>query len=381
MPECQEHTATIFDKGGTRPLFELDGLFDVRWSRRLDDTSVAHAYVNVAKASCSKELGEIFPMRHELAIYNNGDKVWEGPITYTKESRGVYRIDAKDVSFYTNRLGLSLRYASYRSDGSETVLNRLERMFRYEVRRLERDPRLSVNMTSHLQFYTSAGDARTTKVTEPYEKYLFEELDDLAWRNGVDYGTVGRRMYFMDVHNPIGRIRQLTQEDFEEDIEVITYGAEICTIAYVSDRTGRYASAGPGHEAFYGLIELVQGSYYDDEDDESQPEIPLHLMQEQAERDFAPRYPFFSVVRVPENTSLNLDTFSKLRDQLVPGVRAPISSNETTRRVQQMLKLKTLNVRDNQNGVVVSVTFVPASEENGNKNEDGNELPPLVPGG
>lgn len=362
IDDRDHHVVSIFEKGGTRRLFDLDRVTTLRWSRKMDDTGEATVRLVPPFGSCGGRLSEIIPMRHELVIFYGGRRAWEGPITLVQDVPGQFSIKAKDVSFYLNRMVMREAHGS-RTAGrrGEPTIQRLMRIIQAEGARFE-DSSLPINVLPHLRAYESESDPRTTRSTEAGEKYVFDELDDLAWRGGIDYGVAGRMIYLMDTDTPVGQTRRLTSSDFTSPVEVVLYGAELSTEAYVTDRQGRWVSYGPGDSPYYGRVELLHGNYAESDDPEAAAAVPLSEMRDQAVRDFAPRYPLPMTVRVPQNATLQHSTFYELYDYLFPGVRVPLTAEGTVHNVSRMMKLKDLNVEEFEGRSSANVTLIPASE-------------------
>lgn len=360
--EHNHHRVSIFEKGGKHRLFDLDKTEMIRWSRELDHTGEATIVLTPPFGNCHTRLSEITAMRHEVVIYFNGKRSWEGPVTYIKDRPGEFTIKAKDVTYYLNRMVMTERHTSRLAGGArETVIDRMWRIIQREGARFELDP-LPINVLPYVTMLKGDSDVKTARTTLAGEKYVFDELDDLAWKNGIDYGVAGRRIYMMDTDTGAGQVRRLTTADFMDPVEVIFYGAELATEAFVTDRQGRYVSHGPGTSPFYGRVELLHGNYAEADNPEAAAAIPISDMRSQAQRDFSPRYPLPMAVRVPQNAGLNHNTFLELYNSLFPGVRVPITAEGTVHSVSRMMKLKSLKVEELEGQVTASVTLSPATE-------------------
>lgn len=358
------HSISIFEKGGRRRLFDLSGVTYVSWARELDETSQAEVRLAPPPPDCLTDLAMLRPMRHELVVHMDGKRVWEGPITLVHDNPGEFKISAKDITYYLNRMIMKEDHNSRSESGEgESVVDRVMRIITVEAERFEREP-LPINVTPYLQAITRPTDPRTVRKTVAGEKYVYEELDDLAWRNGIDFGVVGRRLYVADVDTPIGETRRLTSADFTSEVEIVMYGAELATETGVTDRQGRLFTHGPGNSPYYGRVELLHGNYAEGDDPEEAAAVPDEEMRSQAIRDFAGRYPLPMVVRVPENATMTHETFLELHPLLMPGVRIPITAVGTVHQVSRMMKLKRLRVTESEQGGLVSqVTLSPATTQ------------------
>lgn len=358
----QNHTVSIYDRGGVYPLGELSGLDLVRWGRVRDDISQATVRVT-AQPDCSRLLANLATNRHEVIIHRKGVRSWEGPITHLQYRGNTVQITARDLLHYTNRTSIK-EPLSNPYPRMVSVVKRAETLLLREMA-MHEEPRHStvppLNLLRGVKAIYDEDDAQNSSTTRPYEKYVWEELDDLAHTGGLDYTMVGRNLYLYDTHTDIGSGRLLTDADFEQDVIVTIYGVELATISSVTDRRGRWASVGED-DAFYGAIELLHGTYNEDEDpeDPDYQEVSIEEMREQAVRNMIGRYPLPLVVRVPENSSISSRTFEELEAYMIPGVRFPLRSTSTLRSVEQVQKLDSLRVEETAGGERINVTLSAA---------------------
>lgn len=358
----QNHTATIYDRGGVVPLGELTRLRDVRWNRVRDDISQASVRLT-SSPDCASLLGELATNRHELVLHRKGVRVWEGPITHLQYRGSDIQIGARDLLHYANRTAIK-EPLSNSYPRMVSVVERALTLLRREMAMHEEphfDSVPSLNFLPGVQAFFDDDDAQNSSTTLPYEKYVWEELDDLAHTGGLDYTMVGRNTYLYDTHTNIGEGRRLTDEDFESDVIVTIYGMELATISTVSDRRGRWASVGQD-DPFYGAIELLHGTYNedDDPDDPDFQEVSIEEMREQALRNMVGRFPLPLVVRVPQNASIRAETFEELQAYLIPGVRFPLRSTSTVKSVEQIQKLDNVSVQETSTGERISISLSPA---------------------
>ena len=103
--------AVIYERGGTRRLFTLPAVEQLDWGRALDGISRATITCTPAAAAdggltwrgadCAGLLSSINPWAHEVVIYRNGSRVWEGPVLRPAQKRGAVTIQASDVLGWT----------------------------------------------------------------------------------------------------------------------------------------------------------------------------------------------------------------------------------------------------------------------------------------
>lgn len=359
---CVNHTVYLFDRGGTNRIQQLAPPVQVRWQRVRDDVSAAS--VQLASPECLANVDTIEPGRHELVIYHGKDRVWEGPVSLVRYERGVVTVEAKDVCFYLQRLisrqGLNNAYPNI-----DTSVNRARTLLEQEVPRLEvLDP--PVNLLQHLVTYHHADDARTSKSTIPFQMTVFEDIDDLAAKSGIDYTVVGRSIIIHDTHLPLSRTATLTEADFDGDVVVTSYGNELATFAAVTGADGVYGTAVASEEVdevtgehpYYGVWEILDDAY-DEEGDSAAP--TQAELNSQAKRNLSGRLPTPVTVRVPDGSSLSVYSAVTL-DDLVPGVQVPLVATLTGRNLSQMQKLDKVDVEETAEGEQVRITLSPESE-------------------
>jgi hypothetical protein len=359
MSSCTKHRAFLYDRGGERRIGELEPLTQVRWGRSRDDTSIGNIFVRTPSRECEQIVAQIEPSRHELVIFRGDERVWEGPIVRSSETGSLIEVDARDVTWYLNRTIMRKAYSNaYPRIGYVTT--RLKKILTDELARKEAlNP--PINVLPHLRVTTHSKTPRTSRATKRYEKYVFEELDSLAAKNGVDYTTVGRAIYINGVKDVIGTGPSLSSADFDGDLTVTAYGVETATRSVVTDGLGRWGSHG-GQDPYYGEIEVLH-TIYDEDTTTAQREadrVTTAEMASQAQRNMSGRYPTPVVIRVPENSTLRPSRADEIMDYLIPGVRFKIVSDKTYRQVSQVQKLDRVVFTETPQGESITVTFSPA---------------------
>lgn len=357
MPiDCVDnHHLLIYDRGAKRRLKEIIDLTQVKWNRIRDDTSDAQIDLNGRSCTAQSDfLSEIEPGRHEAVIYRGDERVWEGPITrcsYTRSSMSIY---ARDITHYLYKTAMRVAYSSA-NPNIETVTGRIERIIRAEVARKEA---LGYNILDFLDVRHFAGEAKTSAVTKAYESTVWEHLDSLAAKSGIDYVTVGRQLVIWDTSNPIGQTRMATENDFLGELEVNAYGMDLVTRAISTDGQGNFGIAGPETDPYYGEVEQVYTAY-DEESGETQP--TQSELQSQAERNLNGHNPTPVLVRIPDGSTLNPNGVLSLSD-LVPGVYIPLQATLPARTFSQMQKLSKMEVTETADGETITVSMAPASQ-------------------
>lgn len=367
---CGTYRVFVYDRGGKTRRGEITPIRRLQWDRRRDDISQAILHTNGFDEDCGQLLSTLHSWMHEIVIFRDGERVWEGPIVRITESIDGVEIDARDPMVYVYRrimrMGYNDSYHATLNPDLESVVFRAYRIIQdalgYD------DP----NVLPYLTPVQFPDDAREGRVVPGWSKSAWEEVDDLAANAGLDYTTVGRRIILWDVHRSIGELPEMRNGDFSDPVKVTEYGMSAANVFAVSSNTGFYGVSqvfvtDPGP---YGHIEQIASAY--GESDTSAPANPTTVAQKQAlintltnqaERNLGNRYPSPVVVRVPDRTTL-MPTVGVGINQLVPGVWIPLRSVGVLRTVTQTQKLDNLTVTYNpeeQEKVMVTLSPVPSA--------------------
>lgn len=375
---CKTNRVFLYDRGGMKLLTPLDqNVTSVKWGRLRDDSSEAVVKIATRGIDCDPTIGLARAGRTELVIMRGDERVWEGPVTHIQYTRDEVQITAHDVAYYLRWMIMTKAYNdSY--PNNTTVLRRVERILANEMPRFEAQvPPL--NIQPHLQFHHNTGDAGTSSNTKQYAMGVYEHVDTLAARSGLDYTALGRAIHFWDTHQPaMGQTPPVYDDDFMSGVVITEYGADLLTISAITDGKGRYAEVG-GPDDYYGRVESVDTAYdedtgndWDDPNQETKPDEPsVEDMKSQAQRVLAGHNPTPLVVRVPDNSMLNPKATLTI-SQLVPGVWIPLSAELPGRRLAQMQKLDSMTVEETEAGESISVVMSPAPKQGSNA-VDGEE--------
>jgi hypothetical protein len=359
---CEIHTVFLFDRGGLRLLGTLGKTSRVKWERLRDDISQAEVKVAARDSDCDFTLGLASAGRSEMVIYRGDERVWEGPVTHIAYQGNGVTITARDVGHYIYRTIMKSEYdSSY--PNIETCTNRARRILVAEMARMEaQDP--PVNVLPYLVVHENAENSGTSAHTLKYEMTVYEHIDALAARGGLDYTVIGRALHLWDTHFPIGQTATVTADDFIGEVVITEYGMELATVSAITDGKGRAGEVG-GADPYYGLVEILDTAYEEstgdnwDEAGGVQEPPSIADMRSQAQRVLAGRNPTPVVVRVPDNSTLNPDGVLTIAD-LVPGTFIPLQANLPGRAVSQMQKLDRVTVEETPDGETIQVVLSPA---------------------
>jgi hypothetical protein len=357
---CARHTAAIYDRGGMYRVGPLDGVVDVKWERKRDDMSMATVGVMGLTEECRTLLANLEPNRHELVIFRDTERVWEGPISHVEYLPDRVNIEARDVMYYAYRL--IRRTAVDLSEvvpPTKVVQYMKDVLVREFARREAEDP--PINVSPFITGFLSADDVETKRVKEAYSNTLFEEIDDIGRYAGCDYTVVGRRIILSDVHTVFYQTPAVSEADFLGDVVVTAYGLQHATFAAVTDGEGIFGTAG-GPDPYYGHWEVLVTTEDEEGDEEAPDEADPAVLAEQAARSLRGMNPVPFLVRLPENSTLNPNGALSMAD-LVPGARVPLRATLAARTFTMMQKLDSMEVTESA-GVAekITVSLSQASE-------------------
>lgn len=364
----------VYDRGGEVMRRELQFVDKVTWSRKRDDISSATIMLSDWDEETRAFLGTLRSWLHEIVIFRDGVRVWEGPILRISGSKTRLEIEAKDAMAYLYRRILRQGY-----NDNFRVVNGVKFGLTPVPRRAARialnaliydDP----NVLPYLTELTHPDDAPVSRKVPAFSRTAWEEIDDLAANNGLDYTVVGRRIVFWDTHQPIGRLPEMRDGDFSDDLVITEYGASAANVFAVTTSTAIYGVATKGLDenglpGDIGFIEQLASAYGDSEAEASSQALTRAArneleasLREQANRNISSRWPPPVHVRVPDNSSLN-PTLNITINQLVPGVWIPLRAQETVREIVQWQKLDSLTVMQDGSGERIAVVMSPAPNE------------------
>jgi hypothetical protein len=351
-----EHRVLVIDRGGQQIVGELTNLARVKWGRVRDD--ISEAEVDITASNCSSQediLSSIEPGRHEFRIVRSDGAVWEGPITRMQLNRTGATFYARDVMHYAYRTVMRSGYNNAYPNIA-FVTTRAKTILLAELARKEAlTP--PINVLPYLVEHHLATDAQTSRVTLPMQYTVFEHIDDMAAKAGMDYTVIGRAIHLWDTSVPMGYGPRITENDFTGDMNVTIYGMELATNAIVTDGQGNWGEAVVA-DTYYGNVEVL-ATAYDEKEDEGPPPSSAE-MASQAQRNLYGRYPTPVIVNIPAGSSLNRAGVVSM-DDLVPGVYFDLTVERFGRVFSQTQKLNKMDVEETAAGETVTVDMGPAT--------------------
>ena len=390
---CGEYRVFVYEQGGRRIIGEVHALAVMQFNRVRDDISTCTLSTNgLGDEDCGAFYASIRSWMHELVVFRDGVRVWEGPITRITYTTTDVEFEARDVMVYVYRRIMRQGYDdAYRiternpdgsvksHEGVNDVLARAETIIANAL--APYDP----NVLQYLTIITAPNDARESRSVPDWSTTAWEQIDDLAATAGIDYTVIGRRIVLWDTHTPIGRLPTMTDGDFSDSPIVSEYGMQACTFMAVSNGSGiagtieiTNPTRPPGTPAFYpyGPLEMLASSYNETAASGTDTLTPAAIAElqkglvDQAERNIAHRWPTPLIVRVPDNSSLSPECAIGFQ-QLIPGVWIPLRASGTPRVVTQWQKLDSVTVDVDETGEKVQVVLSPAP--NGGADPDADE--------
>lgn len=352
-----KHEVFLADRGGRDSdiIEKLDGLTLVRWNRVRDDVSEHEVALQGMGKDCRAALtAPGLTMRKELVVKRNGKRVWEGPIYRAHIGRDSARLFCRDILLFAQRTPCLNKHSSaFSAGGPHYVTQRTLTIWGQEMGIWEP---WGANIMDGIVVRQNSKTAKTTRVSEKGSQYVWDDMEELAARSGMDYTVVNRSLYLFDTHQFLGQGRRLTDADFLADLEVVEYGLELAVRSLVTDGQGHYAVSTLDDD-YYGPFGLLASAY---DVNTAKERIPQSELADQAKRNARSRYPAPVVLRVPESSQLNPDVVESLMPFLIPGTGFPVFSESTGRRVEMMQKLDRLEVEETPAGETVRVAMSAA---------------------
>lgn len=377
------HTVQIVDRGGSRKIAQLRNLTQVEWGRILEGKSLST--VQLTGRNCDQqadELSKIESRRHEMVVFRQGVRVWEGPIKSVTTTRGFAEIVAADGSEYLDFTALSKEWPlDTGTPGATTwarMTYRVEAIIAYE---LSTDYEMVVgtggaahtvtvprwetidtpaNILPHLEVrHSETLQARSS--TLPFEMTVGEHLYNLS-EGGLAYTWIGRKLLIWDVAQSIGSIKTLTEADFYGDPSLKQSGGDHWSIAHRraqqnEDSTIPSVGNAGGPDDYYGVwTHIVSSSEEDGSDTPTQD-----ALNSQAQRALVGRNPVPLTLSLPTGAGLKLGPDLTI-NELVPGVDVPVLAQLNLRKMAQRQRLSELKVTETADGEKISVTLIPIGE-------------------
>lgn len=215
------NTFYLYDKGGTRQLGVFERTPTKVWTRTLDGISTAQITVTVPgdDADCADWLGQIRAWRHELVVFRDDRRVWEGPISRVVFLPGLVQVLARDVLGWMDRRSHRGRFTDP-ANGVAEVIQAVQDACTYD------DP----NVADYVLGYTDQAPLVTTAVNR-HDSTYWDAIGDVL-DQGVHVTAVGRAVVSWAAAAPISRTVTLESgSSLSADVSVIEDGLSLATRA------------------------------------------------------------------------------------------------------------------------------------------------------
>lgn len=351
---------------------DLTGIISVTWERVLDDYSEARIRFRPRRGDdCCGKLKPTFdargrllwpglwPWAHELAIYRDGDLVWQGPVfsidetINPDESTEFIQITARDFLGWLDRR--TVHTDIFMNDQFYDLSSIADRIIRDAFQ--PDDP----GVLAHLQVRMSGRKGKHS--VRHWEARSGDELREIA-KGGLDFTSVGRAIIVgspsRDETVPTIVLRA---KDFQSGIEIRVVGAEAATAGIaVGGTPTEEGSTAPiedvppkkqywgSKDPFFGLIEnwTQSESVQDDE-------FLLWIAKQKVAEGNPPPY----TLSIPADSSLSPDAPVSIHN-LVPSTYFTVSISGTCRTLSQYMRLSHVRVTwEEKAPETVGVTFIP----------------------
>lgn len=369
-PCVNGHTILITDRGGSNRYMEVKDVTEVRWSRLTDQRSTAT--ITITGASCRRQeerLAGVEPRRHEVVIYRGDERVWEGPVRYTRTGRDKVTIFAADVLEYAAYRPLTKWWPGPDKGGPSLMTDRIEQILEYELTTDYLAPGTSrvvpswetidppIGVIEHLDI--RPGDILTRSEAFPFEMTVLEHMTNLA-RGGLDFTTVGRRIVVWDSAKAIGATRTMTEADIDGDPTIYANGEDLIAVQHVVGQPVQ--DAPPGDTANVGSY--VRGfDFYGPwahlhtrSDEDSESTTMQAALSTQARDLSAGGVPVPIDLNIGNSSSVRLDATLGIND-LVAGVEIPVVARLMGRDIQRTQRLISLTVSETAQGESISANI------------------------
>lgn len=354
--------AAIYTRGGEYELLKVENPNELFWQRSLNAASAAYAVVSKERAAeCVAKLGQAHAWAHELVMFRDEERVWEGPIRRMSFTRNTVRVDALDVLGWLTRRRIRVnRRTTVDRDVTFEGNLILERAFEPD------DPNVMpfVRVIDEIDA-VPVEQAQITRDVRANSGLYSDDLASLA-SQGLRFTTIGRRIVLWPDEVQIGRTLTIQPENhMVTEVEISEEGDDLATrmtgvnsderaeTVTISDTIDSEAGDGPsGVHEFYGLHDLLADA------GDVRKAAGLRRV---ARRALAGRFPTPELVTVPQGAKLDCDAPVEI-SELVCGTVVPIESTITARKVSATMILTDLQVKASAAGEEVTVSLTPPSD-------------------
>lgn len=308
---------------------------------KLNKLSFSRELSEVSQASLEAQMPEdianlIEPWVYRLSVYRNDVLVWHGAVTKVRSVGKSVKLEAADGAVMFDRRRIPLNRTWRQHDATQAMATMVEDGLGYL------DP---VDLVDNLIAYESR-----IWVTSHYvagEAMVADAVSDFVDQGLVWTVAAGRLLI-----GPVGARRstaQITDRDFDGEVAIIKDGTEMVTDALVVGKgVNAIYTAGPTPYGMLQTIEKDDGAVREYECEQAAKRLVEDLRQ-------APRS-----IEVSGSSRL-LPSAPITIEELIPGVRVPVASNQTGITVGSTMQLTKLDVDVSDSGETVKITLEETS--------------------
>lgn len=329
------NVAVIYAQGGEDRLLPLPQGQALDWSRVRNGVSEANLTVLADDDLTWAGLKRVHVWAHELVIFRDGQRVWEGPIRRIERGRSSVVIKASDVLGWTQRRPVHTDRTTVTAGSVVTEADLdLDRAF------AAHDP----NVLSHVTARVHASVAQITRDLKKNQGYYYDDLTSLT-EQGLQFTTLGRGIILAAVEDPLGVTQTVILERDTSVVPTIIEDGESLNTFATATGDEDTAATYTGTTSYYGhLGTLVQAQGITD----------TTALTGVATRAVKGAYPAPTIIDIGGDAALDPGCPLALSD-LVPGVHIPVTSLDQG--VTTTMLLESVKVTEGSAGEAVTITL------------------------
>lgn len=332
--------AVVYARDGLDRLLPLPTGSALDYNRVRNGISEANITLLAGDDLLWEGLKKVHTWTHELVMFRDGQRVWEGPIRRISRGRDSVVIQASDVLGWTQR----------RKVTTDRVITTLSSVVTEADLDLDRafagnDP----NVLAHVLARVHADVSTITRDVKANSGYYYDDLTNLA-SQGLQFTVLGRRIILAAVEDVLGVTEPLVLERDTSVVPVVVEdGDSLATRATATgddDTSGTYT----GSTSYYGLLDLIVPA---------EGVTDTTALTGVARRAQQANFPAPQRVVIDGDAALDPTAPVTLAD-LVPGVHVPVTSLDQG--VTTTMVLESVKVSEGSGGETVTVTLNQAGQ-------------------
>jgi hypothetical protein len=338
--------AWLYMAGGKVPIAPIETPTNLEWNRVLND--VSDAVVDVATGQhgdCCSIYGKLGTWGHEIVMFRDGKRVWEGPITNIKWRRGGVSLLAQDPLAWTKK-----RLTSAKSVPAPDYAEK--QLWEEITLALGTSGTHDPNVLPYAQRLAANTGPLITRDVKTFGGMYYDQFLELTKGGGM-FTFVGRKMLVWHSGYVMGKTATLLPTShMSGEVEVEEDGMEVGQrVAFVNDKGAVGTSPLPTVHAFYGLNDLLVSS-------DAPDAATLAVMAATFQKEHMPA-PLR--VNIPQGSVLSCDAPFSM-EELVAGTLMPTKIEDgICKTVISTHQLTGVKVTQNAAGEQVAITLDSAS--------------------